>query len=601
MSITFDPQSVESYFKQEPSYLIPSFMSQVPYLNMNLAHPIAFKAASGKATDPDLFSYDEAMRDPTHRTKWMEAAQAEISALESKGTWIEVPITDAKSRILPGTWVFRVKRSPDGEIRKYKARYCIRGDLQEVAEDVNTYAPVVAWTTVRMFLVMSMILKWKTISIDFSNAFVQADLPDPIWIHLPRGFRSTKGSSTCLKMLKSLYGDVRAPRLWFEHLFRALLKLGFVQSKHDPCLLYKKGLMAVFYVDDAGIAAKDHKDIDSLIKSLHSAGFELTVEGSFTEFLGIKFTENKNGTITLTQKGLIDKIIKATGLELCNPNKTPTTQTALGIDPTGEPMKEDWSYPSIVGMLLYLSTNTRPDIAFAVSQVARFGHNPKKSHASAVKTIVRYLSNTSDKGTIVSPTGKLDLDCYVDADFAGLYKSDPDEAPTAAKSRLGYIIFLSNCPLIWKSQLLSEISLSTLEAEYSALSQAMRAMIPLRSLLLEMSSTLGLPLEIPSTIKCTIFEDNNGELLLATNQRITSRTKYYLVKWHHFWSHIKPQGPFDVEKIDTKKQRADYMTKGQATDGFENNRFLCQGWLCICDDMWEGELEYLTGLTLSGL
>ena len=81
-----------------------------------------------------------------------------------------------------------------------------------------------------------------------------------------------------------------------------------------------------------------------------------------------------------------------------------------------------------------------------------------------------------------------------------------------------------------------------------------------------------------------------------------------MVKWHHFWSHIKPKGPFDVKKIDTKKQRADYMTKGLATDGFENNRFLSQGWICICDDMmyfcddmWEGELEYPKELTLSGL
>ena len=61
VSFTLDPQHVESYFKQEPFYLIPSFMAQVPYLNMHLAHPIAFKAASGKANDPDLFSYDEAM------------------------------------------------------------------------------------------------------------------------------------------------------------------------------------------------------------------------------------------------------------------------------------------------------------------------------------------------------------------------------------------------------------------------------------------------------------------------------------------------------------------------------------------------------------
>ena len=77
-------------------------------------------------------------------------------------------------------------------------------------------------------------------------------------------------------------------------------------------------------------------------------------------------------------------------------------------------------------MLLYLSTNTRPDISFAVSQVARFTSAPKQSHASAVKTIVRYLKRTYDKGLIVIPDGTLNLTCYVDADFAGLYRREPD-------------------------------------------------------------------------------------------------------------------------------------------------------------------------------
>ena len=85
-------------------------------------------------------------------------------------------------------------------------------------------------------------------------------------------------------------------------------------------------------------------------------------------------------------------------------------------------MDEAWNYRSIVGMLLYLSTNTRPDITFAVSQVARFSHSPKKR----VNTIVRYLHKTADKGTIVNLTGDLSLDCYVDADFAGLYGRDPE-------------------------------------------------------------------------------------------------------------------------------------------------------------------------------
>jgi hypothetical protein len=266
-----------------------------------------------------------------------------------------------------------------------------------------------------------MMTSWETCSIDFSNAFVQANLKGPIWIHIPHGFRTAGPAKTCLHLICSQYGISEAPQLWYEHLLKALLDLGLKHCQHDQCLFYKMNLLIVLYVDDAGIAAPEAKFIDEFITSLETKGFTLTNEGAFSEFLGIKLTENKDArTITLTQKGLTKEIFAATNLEDCNPNWTPASTSALGMDPNGELMTEEWSYSSIVGMLLYLSMNTRPDIAFAVSQVTPFIYSPKHSHASAVKQLVCYLSCTWDKGTIVKPTNTLQLDCYVNADFAGL-------------------------------------------------------------------------------------------------------------------------------------------------------------------------------------
>ncbi|KAI2501107.1 hypothetical protein MHU86_13330 [Fragilaria crotonensis] len=90
-------------------------------------------------------------------------------------------------------------------------RYCVRGDLEE--GEPETYAPVVAWSSVRLFLVLSLTLGWQTCSIDFSSAFVQANLTDPVWIHMPRGFKSDQPSDqrTCLRLVKSLYGLSVAP------------------------------------------------------------------------------------------------------------------------------------------------------------------------------------------------------------------------------------------------------------------------------------------------------------------------------------------------------------------------------------------------------
>ena len=115
----------------------------------------------------------------------------------------------------------------------------------------------------------------------------------------------------------------------------------------------------------------------------------------------------------------------------------------LDDNPDGQPRQQTWHYRSVVGCLSYLQAMIRPDLTMAVQQVARFCHNPKRSHASAVKTIVRYLNRTCEMGMIVKPTGDLSVDCYVDADFAGLHGRDPDRSPSSANSRTGYIITYS--------------------------------------------------------------------------------------------------------------------------------------------------------------
>jgi len=323
-----------------------------------------------------------------------------------------------------------------------------------------------------------MIMQWVTTCIDFTAAFVQSPLPDdePVWMYVPQGYKSTKGKQYCLKLKKSLYGHKVAPLLWFKFIGKAFDKLGLKQSDHDPCLWFGKDIMLVQYVDDCGISAPNRQRIDKFVADLRAEGLELTQEETFDEFLGIKFDRVNEKSWKMTQTGLIDKILTAAGMTDCNPNTLPTSSRPLGSDPEGEPMKEDWNYRGIVGMLLYLSTNTRPDIAFAVSQVARFSNNPKKSHATAIKTILRYLKGTRTEGTTVTQTQDFNLDLYVDADFCGLFKQEDDRNPDSVRSRTGYILILCGWPILWRSTLQTSLSQSTLEAEYCALSDALKVL-----------------------------------------------------------------------------------------------------------------------------
>ncbi|HEY9815754.1 MAG TPA: hypothetical protein V6D20_08140, partial [Candidatus Obscuribacterales bacterium] len=102
-------------------------------------------------------------------------------------------------------------------------------------------------------------------------------------------------------------------------------------------------------------------------------------------------------------------------------------------------------------------------------------------------------------------------------------------------------------------------------------------------LLLEVAHGLGLPQPQLASISSRVFEDNNAALQLAVNQRITNRTRHYLVKWHHFWSHVKPTDGGDdpeirVLRVETQLQDADYLTKALSRETFEANRLRVQGW-----------------------
>ena len=161
--------------------------------------------------------------------------------------------------------------------------------------------PVVAWSTIRMVLVFAVTQDWPHICLDFSNAFVQAKLNSPVWIHLPRGYKSTKNYPTCLRLKKSLYGLAVAPKLWSEMLFMAFRDDGFAQSENDPCLFLEPNMVAFTYMDDCGIAAPTMKENDRFVNRLQNRGFELTKEGDFSGYLGINFHRDpKTQTVTMT-------------------------------------------------------------------------------------------------------------------------------------------------------------------------------------------------------------------------------------------------------------------------------------------------------------
>lgn len=545
----------------------------------------ATKYKGKKGNDPDYPTYHQAMLSP-YSDQWQESMVKEINTLKKMDTWTVVTrksVKDKGRKVLPTTWAFRVKRKPDGTPIKFKSRWCVRGDKMIYGEDYwESFSPVVQWSSVRLLLIMSIVHGLHTRQVDYVNAFAQATLDKDVYVEPPQGFCHLNEVDCVLKLNKSLYGMRDAPIKFFNLLKSNLENVGFEQMKYiDPCLFVHHKAICVTYVDDCLWFALDEKALDKLINEVGKT-MELTIESQdVSAFLGIQFTR-KGNTIEMKQLGLIDKILEATEMQNCNSCHTPAEPKTLGKDLEGNPFNESWSYPSVVGMLLYLSGNSRPDITYAVNSAARFTHDPKESHAKAVKRIIRYLKGTRNKGLTFKPQKGFQVDCFVDADFCGLWGSEDPQDASAAKSRTGYIILVAGCPLHWVSKLQTEVSVSTMMAEYVALSQSMRDMLPLKRLVKTVAKVITGDDKVKVVTKSNVWEDNNGALTVATMPKITPQSKFFAVKYHFFREHVKteenPQGEVDIQKIETHNQLADIMTKGLVEAVFAPLRDRLMGW-----------------------
>ena len=273
---------------------------------------------------------------------------------------------------------------------------------------------------------------------------------------------------------------------------------------------------------------------------------------------------------------------------------TGTKSGALGADLDGTPFHETLSYRTVIGMLMFLSANTRPSIAFAVHQAARFSHSPRASHALAVKRILCYLKRTQDKGFYLRPNSSHTVDCYVDADFAGNFSAELPDNPESVKSRTGYLILYRGSPLLWLSKLQSLIALSTMEAEYVALSQAMQDLIPIREILKEVLSVV---FSVSDTIQyqthskafndvshpassvpaSKVYEDNAACLKFASTGQLSPRTKHIGVPYHWFRSKVIALD-IQILPVSTTDQLADIFTKGLPNPTVESLCRLLMGW-----------------------
>ena len=272
-----------------------------------------------------------------------------------------------------------------------------------------------------------------------------------------------------------------------------LLALSFVRSLIDKALYMKKSLFVLVYVDDLFIAGKLSEIFK--IKSQLSSRFKMKDLGQLSQFLGMGVTRKKDlnsgkDFIILAKSQYLRRILEDFNMASCNPVATPFPTgiqlAALPIDPnTGLPIGilEQDRYRTLVGSLLFASTHTRPDTAFAVGLLSRYLNAPGYSHWQAAKHLLRYINGTLLYGLLFDGNCTQDLFVHSDADFAA-------QADTR-KSTTGYVSILAGTAVTWNSTLQKTVAQSTMEAEYVALAEGVKEALWLRKLLQELGQFQG--------------------------------------------------------------------------------------------------------------
>ena len=502
-----------------------------------------------------------------------KAMVKELNSLREADTYDLVP-RPRDHKVIGGRWVYIVKLAPNDQ-EEFKARYVCKGFAQVAGVDFfETFSPTPRPTTMRMMVHKARQEDMILNHMDFSSAYVNAKIDTVVYVEPPEGF--SEDPNYCWRLKKALYGLRQSGRCWNMLLNNFLTSQGFVRSMSDPCLYTlfdgTNIINLIVWVDDLLIAASNQELMDKM-KTLLSKNFKMKDLGVPSYFLGIQFSFNNDSTL-LQQSMYIDKILQRFDMTNAKNKPTPCPQGINKELGNTSPLLEDNTlYREIVGSLIYLMVNTRPDISYVVTLLGQYMSKPTVAHLNLAKHVLKYLKGTKTLGLHFGKSdSKLNVYGYCDSDWGGSQDR---------KSISGYCFMLNeNGPLIsWKSCKQNIIALSSCEAEYVALTSAFKEAKFLRQLFADINGCNTQPvkllgdkladLNVCETQSVKLYADNQGAIALAENPVHHQRSKHIDIRYHFIRFEID-NGTVVLEYIPTDKNIADLFTKPLSGFKFKN-------------------------------
>lgn len=511
---------------KKPGYLLETEKENKPLNDKQIEHElnVAYCLLTGEPQN-----YEEAIKDE----EWKEAINKELNAHSKLETWKEA-ILPKGEKAIDTKWIFRLKQ--DGT---KKARIVAKG-FQQNGLGQTYYSPVARVSTIRTILSHAVQENLKIKQLDVPTAFLNGKLEDDVYIKYPKGLESNKGN--VLKLNKALYGLKEAPKCWNKRFHDFMIKNGFEQSKYDFCLYKTKNTWLLIFVDDILILGEEEPILMKLRRE-----FKVKDLGEVQDYLGLEISR-KNNIMEIKQKKMIERTLEKFNMQQCKGVATPMESH---FTPEKDEKIIDVPFKELIGCLLFISTNSRPDISYAVSYLSRYLDKPTESLWKAGKRILRYLKATANKGLVyyVQSNQSEQLIAYSDADWAG--------DKTDRKSTSGCVIFYCGNPIHWYSKKQTSVALSTAEAEYVAGSIAVSELIYLKGIVTDLTLS-------QDTIKTNLLIDNQSAIRMIESFENSKRSKHIDIR-AHFIKDIISKKIISVYYIQTDENVSDIFTKALPT------------------------------------
>ena len=476
-------------------------------------------------------------------SQWKIAMEQELEAIRQHETWTLVDLPKDRTAI-GSKWIYKIKTdSSDNFV--YKARLVAQGFTQKYGEDYDeVFAPVARPTSFRILLTIAGKENMSVMQFDVKTAFLNGNLDQEIYMNIPKGFQQT---NKVLKLRKSLYGLKQAARIWNQAISECLLLLKFKQSKHDNCLFinqaYHETCYLIIHVDDILMASKDKNVIESLANEI-SKTFQLKYLGEVKQFIGINVERQRTGIFQINQSNYINKIAETFQLESSKGSLYPLDPGYFKLN-DDDFLDSNNKYRKVIGMLLYVSTNTRPDISAAIGILAQKVSKPRKLDLTESFRVIKYLLKTQHHSLVLGDqTSQIPLVGYTDANWA--------ENRLDRKSTGGFLCKVFNSTVCWTSKRQDVVAISTTESEYYALAETVREIKWLKALLEDFN------IYVRDSIP--IYIDSQSCMKMIENEKFSNRTKHIDVRFHFAKEEIM-NGNIKLVYEPTASNIADMLTK----------------------------------------